>query len=58
LVDMERMFSNTQKFNQNLSKWNTSSVRYYNNYDRDAIVWQENYKPNFSMPSEVKEGST
>ena len=46
VTDMSYMFAFCKKFNQDLSKWNVSKVR-YNSYMFDSCPIKDKYKPKF-----------
>ena len=46
VTDMSYMFAFCKKFNQDLSKWNVSKVR-YNSYMFDSCQIKDKYKPKF-----------
>ena len=46
VTDMSYMFAFCKKFNQDLSKWNVSKVR-YNSYMFDSCSIKDKYKPKF-----------
>ena len=48
VTNMHSMFSFTESFNQDLSNWDVKKVNFYSDFDKEALSWQEDYKPNFN----------